>query len=398
MKDVSMKAFEIQAGTPDIMIGMDYFFCFIKSWTADVDGWIKVDSLVGDMFCKDASLFPKEKQTISALVVDTNRYSNERMNDECEKMWDLDAVGIKDDINCNDDMLASQKFRATTRFDNNRYYVSWPVKEDHKPLPSNAGLALGQLRTAWKRFQDNPEEFELANKVITEQLDNGKVEVAPKIPDGNMVYYLPWFFVFTTQKATTKARMVFDASAKSKKDYPSLNDCLYRGRVKVPDLCGLLLRSRATKYLLVGDIEKAFHQILLNLKDRDAVRIFWIKDPKLPPEGKNLVVLRFVAVPFGVISSPSILGEIIGLHLESLENKVNVEQVENNTYVDNLFFFMESIEEAIKTFWIVKDHFAKASMNVREWLSNCININSAIPENIRQKEKVRDVFQNQSLR
>ena len=93
-----------------------------------------------------------------------------------------------------------------------------------------------------------------------------------------LVHYFPHHPVVRTQRATTKVRIVFDASAKSSAKNLSLNDCLYRGPVMLQDLCGLLMRFRLGKIALLADIEKAFLEIGLQLPDRDVTRFLWLKD------------------------------------------------------------------------------------------------------------------------
>lgn len=62
--------------------------------------------------------------------------------------------------------------------------------------------------------------------------------------------------MINSDHSTTKLRIVYDASAKTKLDHNSLNECLYRGPVLLHDLCGTLLRFRNHKIGLVADIEK----------------------------------------------------------------------------------------------------------------------------------------------
>uniref|UniRef100_A0A1I7V8F8 DUF1758 domain-containing protein n=1 Tax=Loa loa TaxID=7209 RepID=A0A1I7V8F8_LOALO len=70
--------------------------------------------------------------------------------------------------------------------------------------------------------------------------------------------YLPALqAVISPEKSITKLRVVFDASAKTKKG-SSLNECLYRGPVMMPSSIRILLRARQGCYLVVADVEKAF--------------------------------------------------------------------------------------------------------------------------------------------
>lgn len=75
------------------------------------------------------------------------------------------------------------------------------------------------------------------------------------------------------ESRTTKLRVAFDASSRSHRS-KSLNDNLESGPNLNADLVGLLLNFRKHKIALVADIEKAFLQIVINKKDRDALRNF----------------------------------------------------------------------------------------------------------------------------
>ena len=79
--------------------------------------------------------------------------------------------------------------------------------------------------------------------VIEEQVGRGIIEkVSNKVEQGEVKHYIPHHAVITPTKNTTKVRVVYDASAKTRQHNKSLNECLYQGRVMLPDLCGLLLR------------------------------------------------------------------------------------------------------------------------------------------------------------
>ena len=71
---------------------------------------------------------------------------------------------------------------------------------------------------------------------------------------------------------------MYDASLKAKKG-DSLNDCLYRGPILLPDLCGILLHLRQYPIVILADIEKAFLKVGIQEKDRDVTRFLWFKDP-----------------------------------------------------------------------------------------------------------------------
>ncbi|KAL7824556.1 hypothetical protein SRHO_G00098450 [Serrasalmus rhombeus] len=85
----------------------------------------------------------------------------------------------------------------------------------------------------------------------------------------SQTYYLPHHAVLRKDKATTKLRVVFDASS-HEEGSPSLNDCLLTGPNLNPDLMSVLIKFRLHEVAYMADIKKAFLQISLTERDRDA--------------------------------------------------------------------------------------------------------------------------------
>ena len=109
------------------------------------------------------------------------------------------------------------------------------------------------------------------DKIITEQKNLNIVE---KVTDYEVsaTRYLPHRPVIREDKETTKTHIVFDASCKRRVEGPSLNDIIEAGPSLKPLLTDVLLRFRSLNYVLVADIEKAFHQISLNPTQRTNLR------------------------------------------------------------------------------------------------------------------------------
>ena len=118
--------------------------------------------------------------------------------------------------------------------------------------------------------------------MILGQLNRGIIErltQSENIQYCHQIHYLPHHCVVREDKATTKLRIVYNASARE--DGPALNDCLHTGSSLTPDILDILIRFRVQPIALVADIEKAFLMIAVKQEDRCPMllvggRIQWV--------------------------------------------------------------------------------------------------------------------------
>ena len=54
------------------------------------------------------------------------------------------------------------------------------------------------------------------------------IEKVERFQNDGWKHYIPHHVVLTPEKSTTKLRIVYGASAKTRKNLKSLNECLYR--------------------------------------------------------------------------------------------------------------------------------------------------------------------------
>ena len=197
---------------------------------------------------------------------------------ELEDFWNIESIGVTDKPNIKGDDIAMETFRNTLRFENKRYQVTWPWKSENQDLLQNRQFAIGRLNSCLFKLRNKQELLTNYDNVIKDQLVKGVVEKVDTDSQDGIKHYLPHHAVINPSKPTTKLRVVYDASAKTRQRHQSLNDCLYRGPVMLRDLCGILLRFRLHNVAVVADIEKAFLQIGLQPEHRDVTRFFWIKE------------------------------------------------------------------------------------------------------------------------
>ena len=93
-------------------------------------------------------------------------------------------------------------------------------------------------------------------RIIKDQLRQGIIEKVRIESTNTPKHYIPHHAVVNPTKASTKVRIVYDASAKTKPENNSLKKCRYRGPILLHNLTGILLRFRMKQIAMVADIEK----------------------------------------------------------------------------------------------------------------------------------------------
>ncbi|KAK3748158.1 hypothetical protein QZH41_006187 [Actinostola sp. cb2023] len=194
------------------------------------------------------------------------------------KFWEINQIPQENET----DSSVIKTFEETIQFNaaTGRYNVKLPWKKNKNDLPSNFNLSMKRLISLQRSlYKKDPELIKKYDSQLLEQLHLGFIE---KVSDLNhhegTLHYIPHFPVFKADSATTKMRIVYDASAKLTATSPSLNDCLHTGANLMQDLTGILIRFRKHNVAFTADIEKAFLQIELHTNVRDATRFLWLKD------------------------------------------------------------------------------------------------------------------------
>lgn len=165
---------------------------------------------------------------------------NVSLKDELSKFWDYDTLGVKErEHEFLEDYLTKVKFNG------DRYEVLLPFKEEHPVIPDNYLLARNRLTSSLKRLKSKPEILQQYDAVIKEQLNLDVVEMIDESHEEQClpgtVHHIPHKEVVKEDRPTTKLRVVYDASARSRGE-ASLNDCLLPGPALTPLIFDILLR------------------------------------------------------------------------------------------------------------------------------------------------------------
>ncbi|XP_065052644.1 uncharacterized protein LOC135681921 [Rhopilema esculentum] len=286
---------------------------------------------------------------------------------EVDRLWDLETVGIREGD------PVHVEFKDTVKFNGRRYVVNLPWKSAtaKASLPDNKKLCEKRLRSQLKRLSRVPEQLEAYDGIIQEQIKAGIVEKAPKKETGvTATHYIPDHAVIRQEAESTKVRIVFDASAKERKGSYSLNECLHKGPPLMPMLFDIVLRYRMYPVALVGDVQKAFHQIEVAVEDRDCLRFLWVEDPKNAIS--ELSELRFTRVIFGAGPSPFLLNATMQRHIGGYEetDPEFVRLVVKSLFVDDFVGGGRNSTEVITLKKKLTDVMQEGGFTLHKWKSN----------------------------
>ena len=284
-----------------------------------------------------------------------------------DKMISCDSLGIDESKeNLSDyDKIRVQKFRDGIELINGEYHVELVYHDNIDKVQSNYNVALNVMDRVYKKLSSKNQYDEYVEQFKNFENENiiEKIEVSPK--DFKNHIWIPHRPVFKTDdQSTTKMRPVFNASLKTKKGTPSLNEASYCGVNLMKDMNELLMLFRTNHYVYLSDIRKAFLMIKLK-KTEDRNRFcFFLR------EGDKLVCYRFTTIIFGFVASPFILNYVIQYHASLFPNDECTEILKNNFFVDNLVKTHNSEDKLMYFYQTSVERMAKGGFDLRSCNTN----------------------------
>ncbi|CAG2219807.1 unnamed protein product [Mytilus edulis] len=267
--------FQNESSSIELLIGNDYYLDLILSNKVEIQpGLYLLASKLGWIVTgRTRETYEEKSETGLLILSNTSSFEISDIENPDQSIvaqaWEYVFI---ENMETSSDKKAMEYFKETLKFKNGRYYVKWPWKENTPELPDNRELAPGRLMSCVARMRKKPDLLTKYDTIIQDQIQKGIVEEVNEFRTGGRKHYISHHAVITPQKSTTKVRIVYDASAKTNNEMPSLNECLYRGPVLLNNLCGISMRFRLHKIAMVADIEKAFLQVGLQEDDRDVTR------------------------------------------------------------------------------------------------------------------------------
>lgn len=202
----------------------------------------------------------------------------ESLDSHLRRFWEIEDIPSRsyltsEEQRCDDHFIATR-----TRTADGRYRVKLPFNRDPPlPLGESRLAAVSSLKRLERRFLQTPTLASDYQTFMREYELLGHMTKIPKTEstvDPSYRYYIPHHAVFRDSSATTRLRVVFNASCRTPNG-ASLNDHLLIGPKLQADLANIILQWRQYRYVYTADIAKMYRQILVDLLDTNYQRILW---------------------------------------------------------------------------------------------------------------------------
>ena len=190
-------------------------------------------------------------------------------------------------------------------------------------------------------------------------------------------WYLPHFAILKYDRATTKTRVVFDASARC--NNISLNYMIHEGPRLQRELFDVLLHFRRYPVAIACDISEMYLRIRLYPEDKSCHRFLWRDLDASNCKSPN--VYEFTRLVFGVNASPILAQCVSHFHamLFRQSHPRASEIILKSTYMDDSMESVLNEVEGIKLCKELSELWEKAGMHTHKWLSSSLAVTGEIP-------------------
>ncbi|XP_075150607.1 uncharacterized protein LOC142224703 [Haematobia irritans] len=274
---------------------------------------------------------------------------SEDLNDGVKKFWEMEEIPHQRNLS-QDDIWCENFYKENTiRRSDGRYVVRLPFRQNLSPnvhLGSSRRADMGQFLHLEKSLEKSPELRTEYSNVLGEYLilDHMESTTSTELYDksGYCSYYLPHHAVVKPERASTKVRVVFNASKKTSTGF-SLIDILHTGPILQNDLMNIVLRWRVFQYVFNGDIQKMYRQIYVHENDRQYQRTLF---QDLQTASVRDFCLK--TVTFGVNCAPYLaIRTLLQLSEDGKATHPTASKIlQNQIYVDDILSGAHSIAEA----------------------------------------------------
>lgn len=285
------------------------------------------------------------------------------INDQLKKFWELEEIETHNVIE-DEELLCLKHFESTyTRDEEGRFVLRLPFKGNVKKLSKLYPRAVNALLRLEKNC--DPDLKVAVNDFMKKYENLGHMKVKDDRIDKD-AYFIPYQIVVRPTSTSTKVRVVFNASAKSK-DQLSLNDILMKGPQLQPDIMTVMTKFRKHKVAFSADIRMMYRQIRIDDNDCKFQRILWRYSPNERIRVYELKTLTYGTTPASFAATKCL--EVLAREAEK-EFPEASNAIANNFYMDDFLTGASDVSSAINLQRQIHDILAKGCFPLCKYVSN----------------------------
>lgn len=288
------------------------------------------------------------------------------IQDQLAKFWTIEEFpeSRKSAYSVEEATCEEHFVQNVSRESDGRFSVAIPLKMSESELGDSYGRAKNCFLSLERRFQSQPILRGMYVDFMTEYEQLGHMSKGNVHDPHQTAYFLPHHGVLRDQSTTTKLRAVFNASAPTTSGL-SLNDLQMVGPTIQSDLLSILLRFRQHRFVMAGDIEKMYRQVLIHKHQRHLQQIIWRCDPSKPLESYTLNT-----VTYGTASAPFLAVRCLKQLADECEDTQIRQIINEDFYVDDLLTGDSTPEGLMRIRSLVSEVLASGCFNLRKFRSN----------------------------
>jgi len=201
----------------------------------------------------------------------TSLYS---LSEEIQRFWETEEIPSSLSLTPQDQQCEDHFCSTRSRDSSGRYIVRLPFKTT-PPVEIGQSFCSAdrQVRSLFNRLNSQPSLKEDYQQFMRDYIELGHMHLVSDLSNKpSQKVYLPHHPVIRTNSATTRLRVVFNASSATSNG-TSLNDHLLPGPKLQTDLPAIIIQWRQFRYVYTADIAKMYRQIRVNTQDLDYQQI-----------------------------------------------------------------------------------------------------------------------------
>ncbi|XP_076289815.1 uncharacterized protein LOC143213646 [Lasioglossum baleicum] len=284
------------------------------------------------------------------------------------EFWEIEELPAQTHLTPAETECENHFVATHTRTTTGQYCVRLPFVQEP---PIGIGSSFPAAKVMWSRQEQriisNPKLAAEYSAFMKEYHDLGHmIEICDPEPISSQTVYIPHHAVIRDTSATTRLRVVFNASCKSSNG-TSLNDHLLVGPKLQTELPAVVLRWRMHRYVYIADIAKMYRQILVDERDVDYQRIIWRPTPAEPIRHYQLRTVTYGTAPAPYLG----LRVLKQLALDDgSKYPLACSILKSQIYVDDCLFGADEKELARHTRDQLISLLKGAGLHLRKWASN----------------------------